>query len=232
MKWLLPAAIYTAIRQADPALAAQVFAPASTYLIDDPRTPPGAGGIGVARYRSFAQLRADLAVRAIAPGYTRLLYDPEAWAFTPKAEQRNPWKYLQQFGQCAHRHGYRVLAAPARDLGGVAVPGTRAGETLEDWYLRTELGGAAARYSDLLDVQAQALTLAGTQYERFVDAAARQARNANPYATLLAGISTTYGTAAQMAAAARSVQDTVAGYWLNASSDTLDTARAFLRLMA
>jgi len=83
-----------------------------------------------------------------------------------------------------------------------------------------------------VDIQAQALTLDQAAYTRFVAAAATQARTANPYAVRLAGISTAYGSAEQMAGAAQAVE--AGGYWLNVPGPHPDFAKAvaFLKLMA
>jgi hypothetical protein len=86
------------------------------------------------------------------------------------------------------------------------------------------------------DIQVQAVTLDLPAYGAFVREAGRDALDANPYCKVLAGVSTRYGTAAEMAAAARSV--TVAGYWLNCPNPTpgkpnpdVGKACEFLRLM-
>ncbi len=83
-----------------------------------------------------------------------------------------------------------------------------------------------------MDIQAQALTLDQAAYTRFVAAADTQAHSANPYVIRLAGISTAYGTAQQMAGAAQAVD--VGGYWLNVPGPHPDFAKAaaFLKLMA
>jgi hypothetical protein len=64
----------------------------------------------------------------------------------------------------------------------------------------------------MVDIQAQALTEYPT-YQPFVRQAKPQALQANPYCRVLAGVSTHYGKAEQMAAAAKSVK--VNEYWLN-----------------
>ena len=100
------------------------------------------------------------------------------------------------------------------------------------WYLRTGIAGCAARHADLVDIQAQALTLDSAAYSNFVATAAGQIRDANAHAIRLAGVSTAYGSAGQMAAAAQAVR--VDGYWLNVPGPNPDFAKAatFLTLMA
>src|SRR6266568_457731 len=77
-------------------------------------------------YDSYAQFAADLQSGAISHAYKWVLYDPEEWPQTPTAEQLNPIKYLAQFGQLAHAHGYKVTAGGLDDL----VP-VRVGELAE-----------------------------------------------------------------------------------------------------
>jgi hypothetical protein len=232
VRWLVPGNIITQIQATDPA-AARVL-DIGTFTIEDPagRNLTYTGATPVARYRSFAQFQADLKTRTIDPAYRWVLYDPENWPDTPVSEQLDPWTAMQDFGQYAHAHGYRVISAPARDLGNVATGNPKLrGEDLNAWYLRTGIPVIAGRYADVVDIQAQAVTLDLPAYDAFVREAGRDALDANPYVTVLAGVSTRYGTALEMAAAARSV--TVAGYWLNVPGPDPGVGKAceFLRLM-
>ena len=210
-------------------LAADPQAPLPAYSLGPPDAAPLIG-IEVARYRSLAAFQAD---RTIDQAYRWVLYDPERWDDTPAEEQADPWTWLPRFGQYAHARGYRVIAAPARDLGdvaGTAMP-RHIGEDITAWYTRTGLAGVAARHADIVSIQSQALAEYPTAYEAFVNYGIAQAKYANPYVKVFAGLSTKYGTAAQMAAAARSVK--VDGYWLNVPGPAPDIAKAveFLRLM-
>jgi hypothetical protein len=162
------------------------------------------------------------------------MYDPESWQDTPVAEQVDPCAAMQSFGQLGHSAGYRVILTPARDL--ALVPNTfvpkQPGEDISAWYLRTGIAGCAARYADVIDIQAQALTLDQAAYTAFVEAASAQATAANPFAIQLSGVSTRYGTAEEMAGAAQAVD--VGGYWLNVPGPNPDFAKAaaFLKLIA
>ncbi|HEX7995714.1 MAG TPA: hypothetical protein VF506_17465, partial [Streptosporangiaceae bacterium] len=155
----------------------------------------------------------------------------ESWDQTPPAEQADPWTWLPRFGQYAHAHGYRVIAAPARDLGNVkdSVRPRQPSENLNVWYIDQQLARYAASHADVIDVQAQALTEDTSAYAEFVTDAKTQARQANPYVRILAGVSTRYGTAPQMATAARSVH--VDGYWLNMPDGDAGKACEFLQTM-
>jgi hypothetical protein len=215
-------------------LAADPNAPAPAYSLGPPsQVPPLPLGIPVARYRSLDAFQIDATGQLVDDRYKWVLYDPENWADTPVEEQQDPWMWLPRFGQYAHAHGYRVICAPARDLGNVANSANPkvAGEDLETWYLGSSVAFFGAQHADIIDIQAQALTEDPAHYALFVKAAAIQAKNANPYVKVFAGISTRYGTAAQMTAAARSVH--VDGYWLNVPGPDPDIGKAveFLHLM-
>jgi hypothetical protein len=203
------------------------------FVLSDPHAPAPTG-TPVARYRSLATFQADVRAGAIHKAFRWVLYDPESWADTPVPEQVDPCAAMQSFGQLAHSFGYRVILTPARDL--AMVPNTavqkRAGESISAWYLRTGIPGCAGRHADVIDIQAQALTLDELAYTAFVGEASAQAMAANPFAIRLSGVSTRYGTAEQMAAVARAVD--VDGYWLNVPGPNPDFAKAveFLQIMA
>jgi len=220
--------------QLSPAVASHFFnTPASYATGPSTTTSPVSDGFttaGVLVYNSYAQFAADLASHAIAPSYTWVMYDLEYWAATPLAEQQNPAAYMQQFGQLAHAHGLQVIEAPGRDLGlvpGAACPLTR--ENLDHWYLRCNIPGAAAANADMIVVQDQVNTTNPAEFDYLYTTARAQAQAANPAITADAEVSTTYGTAAQMATAAKSAR--ADGIYLNATTGTLGRASAFLRTM-
>src|SRR6266566_403538 len=177
------------------------------------------------------QLSPAVASHAIAPAYTWVMYDLEYWAQTPLAEQQNPAAYMQQFGQLAHAHGLKVIEAPGRDLAlvpGTACPPAR-GDNLDHWYLRCDIPGAAAADADLLVVQDQVNTTNPAEFDYLYTTARTQAQAANPAITTDAEVSTTYGTATQMATAAKSAN--ADGIYINATTNTLGKASSFLRIM-
>jgi hypothetical protein len=234
IRWLGNSDIIRQILEADPNAPGPTWSlgPSTIYA---PKAVSGRTdiGTGVARYRSFDEFQAEVKTSTIDGNYHWVLYDPENWADTPVEEQQDPWTWLLWFGQYAHAHGYRVICAPARDLGLVvdsAMP-KLTGEGLTQWYLRTAIAAFAAPHADILSVQSQALTEDPVGYAAFVNAARQQAKTVNPYVKVFAGISTRYGTAAQMATAARSVH--VDGYWLNVPGPDPDIGKAveFLHLM-
>jgi len=232
MRWLIADYAYRALMNRGGAVAAAIGGD-SAFVLRPPNLEPGGPGTGVARYRSFAAFRNDLDADAIDPVYRWVLYDPESWPDTPKAEQADPPRYMQEFGQLAHSRGYRVIMTPARDLA-FCDPDRVPARGASAWYLDVGMAETAAEYGDVVSIQSQALTEDLTGYAKFVSAASRQVRDRNPYALRLAGVSTTYGTAAQMAAAAKSVKSVEAdGFWLNVPGPNPDYAKAaeFLRLV-
>jgi hypothetical protein len=182
-------------------------------------------------YTSYAQFESDLQNGAISTGYKWVLYDPEMWSQTPVNEQQNPALYLKLFGQLAHANGYNVIEAPARDL--AQVPGSSCpelpGENLDHWFVRCNVAGAAAAYSDVFVLQDQVNTTNVTEFDSFFNATHSQALAANPQIQMDAEVSTNYGTADQMAAAAQSVN--ADGYYINATTPTIAQADQFLQEM-
>lgn len=185
----------------------------------------------VLNYTSYAQFADDIQNGVISPSYKWVQYDPEMWSQTPVNEQQNPALYLKLFGQLAHASGYNVVAAPARDL--AQVPGSAcpelAGENLDHWFVRCDIAGAAAAYADVFVLQDQVNTTNLAEYDYLYNTTASQALAANPQVQVDAELSTNYGTAGQMAAAAQSVS--AAGYYINATSTTIGQADQFLQEM-
>lgn len=155
-----------------------------------------------------------------------VLYDNEHWSFTPVNEQRHPAAYMRKFARLAHQHGLKVIEAPARDL--MAVPGgdctRQQGQTTDKAYLACRIP-RDARFADIYEIQAQADQPTASGYARFVKAARRQARAANPHIVLLAGLTTDRGgSAAQILACWKVTSKLVAGYWMNTNAGTVRVA--------
>ncbi len=178
-------------------------------------------GQEVADFRSYAELKKMIRQRAIAAGIRWVMYDNEQWSLTPADEQADPVRYEQLFGQLAHRHGYKVILAPAQDL----VPGFdknsfRAGKAVWQAYLSMGLAAASARAADIYEIQAQPYEMSVYRsqhaYADFVTAAAAQARAANPGVVIYAGLSTQrVSSAAQLLQDYEATRAMVDGYWLN-----------------
>jgi hypothetical protein len=233
--WVLTGWNIHQLNQLSPATASHFFNTPSSYatgpLASTSPVNDGFATTGVLVYTSYAQFAADLTNHAISPAYTWVMYDPEYWAQTPLNEQQNPALYLQQFGQLAHANGLKVIAAPARDLAmvpGATCPQAR-GENLDRWFLRCNLPGAAASSADMVVIQDQVNTTNLAEFDYLYSTARAQAQAANPQIITDAEVSTTYGTASQMATAAKSAH--ADGIYLNATTPTLGKAKAFLHIM-
>jgi hypothetical protein len=156
-------------------------------LASDP-TPAGWRATATERWGSYARFAADVAAGSV-PSYVSVVhYDNESWSQTPPGEQLHPAVYERKFCSLAHRNGWRCYTGPGQDLcGALTHP---AGETYARCYLDLDLAGEAARYADVIDIQAQALEPAGARaYGNFVRRAAAQARAANPNVVVLGNLS-------------------------------------------
>ena len=162
-------------------------------------------------FSALGELEQAVSGGRLPRGTRAVLYDPEAWAFTPAAEQRNPAQAARRALHLAHAHGLRLIVAPALNLTTVRpASGPR-------WqqFLDLGLAGAMAKVADVIELQAQSLERDTSSYAAFVRAAARQARAANPQVTVLAGLSTnppgTAVTSQQLTAVIRATSGWSAG---------------------
>jgi hypothetical protein len=194
------------------------------------RTPVQSGyaTTPVLTYTSYAQFQSDLSSGAITYPYKWVMYDPEDWAATPVNEQQDPVKYMTLFGQLAHANGLKVIQAPALDLGSVtgSVLPRLAGESINAWYLRVNIAGAAAAAGDIYLLQDESnITVAGGEYASMFNTAESQAQTANASARVFSEVSTVNGTAAQMATAAQSISPN--GYYVAAAGNISQTDQFF-----
>jgi hypothetical protein len=184
----------------------------------------------VLAYTSYARFSSDIRSGAIHYHYKWVMYDPENWSATPVGERQAPIKYMALFGQLAHAHGLKVIQAPALDLGGVtgSVLPRHQGESINQWYVRVNIAGAAAAAGDIYVLQNESNTTAGGQYTSMFNTAASQARAANSSVLVFSEVSTVNGTAAQMATAAKSIRPD--GFYVAAAGKIAQTLQ-FFRLM-
>ena len=189
-----------------------------TYLIrpSGAAAPPVSGALATVTFADYNTLRKALTGSGLPAGTRAVLYDNEDWSFTPSAQQRQPAKYEELAANLVHAHHLLFITAPAVDLTNVLAPHQADHYAA---YLRLGLAASAARYADAMDIQAQgSITSLGT-YRPFVEAAAAQARRANPRVIVVAGLSTNPSgqrvTSAQFTAAFNAVRQYVSGYWLN-----------------
>jgi hypothetical protein len=227
--WLMGAGTLAGIHAADPATTSAVLNAPTTYgagssLSGNP-IQPGLAATPVLSYSSYAQFSSDIQNSRISFPYQWVMYDPEEWAQTPVNEQQHPARYMTLFGRLAHAHGLKVIMAPAMDLGYVpgAVTPRLPGETIVHWYIRANIGGAAAAAGDIVNVQAESQTTNLQQYDALFNTATVQAHAANPAVQVFAEVSTVNGTVAQMTAAAESVSPD--GYYLAAPGATAQAAQ-------
>jgi hypothetical protein len=215
--WLLSRSALAQVA-GDPTIRA-VLERSRVYEILRPGQRPLArfGAIPVVIFPAISALAAAVATRRIPAQARSLLYDPEAWSFTPAAEQRAPVQAATRAAALARAHNLGLIVAPALDLTSVLAPHGRAPRWRQ--FLDLRLAASFAKTSSVVGLQAQSLERDTAAYAGFVGAAARQARAANPRVTVVAGLSTNPPGAPvsskQLLAAIRATRYTVEGYWLN-----------------
>jgi hypothetical protein len=151
----------------------------------------------------------------ILPGKFRaVLYDNERWPATPAVEQRAPAHYEDLVSRLLRQHGLTYIATPSPDLTLTKNPHL---DTFSA-YLNMGLAGMAARYANVLDLQAQVRETDLPVYRAFVQTAVAQARAVNSHIAVVVGIRTNPGSVAMYQA----YQATVGlgeGYWLNVNGN-------------
>lgn len=177
---------------------------------------PGVSAVVTEAFPSYAQMAATVAGGSLLPGVRALLYDPEHWTRTPRAEQRNVRRYLAEAVTLARRHGLRIILTPGLDLVRVLLP--RMHGTAAARFLASGVEAAAAG-ADVVDVQAQSLEAHPAAYARFVERAAHQVHRRNRLAVVIAGLSTNPPdgpvTAGVIERVVEAVEGGVRGFWLN-----------------
>jgi hypothetical protein len=189
-------------------------------ILRDEQPQPGFNANSVVAFPSAAALRRRVRSGELPPGTYAVLYDGEAWPFTPVEEQSNPVGAARRAAQVAHAHGLRVIVTPSLGLIRVLRPETQ--EPLWRGFLRLNLAGRMARTADFFELQSQSLERNTATYSKFVRTAASQARAANPQVKVLAGLSTNPAgpavTVQQLTDAIQATRSIVDGYWLNIPS--------------
>ena len=232
--WIMTAGNVQSLRAADASTASYFFNTPVAYgagasLVKTPvqarySTTP------VLSYTSYARFSSDVRNGAIRYPYKWVMYDPENWSATPVGERQAPVKYMALFGQLAHAHGLKVIQAPALDLGtvtGSVLPRHR-GESVNQWFVRVNIGGAAAAAGDIYLLQNESNTTVKGQYAPMFNTTESQARAANSNVLVFSEVSTVNGAAAQMATAARSISPD--GFYVAAAGKIAQTLQ-FFRLM-
>lgn len=171
----------------------------------------------VITFTSATALEQAILGRALPARTYGVLYDPEAWSFTPASEQRDPLQAAIRAAAAARAHGLRLIVAPALNL--TKVLESSGSEPRWRAFLELNLAGRLARIASVIDLQAQSLERNTATYTAFVRAASSQARATNPTIEVLAGLSTNPPgepvDAQHLQAAIQATRSTVNGYWLN-----------------
>jgi hypothetical protein len=230
--WSMTAGNVQSLSGVDASVTSYFFNTAAAYgsgasLVKTP-VQAGYATTPVLLYTSYAQFQSDLSSGAITYPYKWVMYDPEDWASTPVNEQQDPVRYMTLFGQLAHANGLKVIQAPALDLGSVtgSVLPRLAGESINAWYLRVNIAGAAAAAGDIYLLQDESnTTVAGGEYASMFNTAESQAQTANASVKVFSEVSTVNGTAAQMATAAQSISPD--GYYVAAAGNIPQTDQFF-----
>jgi len=179
--------------------------------------PPAWKAAIFASFSKFGAIRNALESGKLDPDVSGIMYDYERWQFTPADEQRNPAGYIKQAADLVHAQGLQFLTAPAVNLVAAIAPDDRGPRY--DAFVRLGIAADAARYADVVDIQAQGSERNSAFYANFVRQAAAQAREANPKVLVLAGISTQPSgqqvTADDVLRAIAVTRDSVDGYWFN-----------------
>jgi hypothetical protein len=215
LTWMLTRAALASVLS-DPAARSRLDGAPVYEILHTGQSPlAAAGAVPVVAFPALGDLAQAVSGGGLPAGTRAVLYDPEAWPFTPVTEQHDPAKAARQALRLAHAHGLRLIVAPALNLTTLRpASGPR-------WqqFLHLGLAGAMAKEADVVELQAQSLERDTSSYATFVHAAARQARAANPRVTVLAGLSTNPPgaevTSQQLTAAIRATSGVVSGYWLN-----------------
>lgn len=202
-------------------------------VFDTPRTnemgrlQPGWSAQHTTTFPSFAQFQSSV---ASVPSDSWVIYDDEAWSFTPPAEQREPATYMDRFVTLAHQHHVKVILTPAVDLVKSMACGAGAASLWQGYLDRCRVPAlAAAAHPDAFEIQAQGFENSDLPaaancgcYPWFVLQAATQARSAAPTLAVYAGLSTNHSghvsTGAVLYQDVLATQTGVVGYWLNVAT--------------
>lgn len=219
LRWILAGSALQKLEAAGgTSLARQAFGDARTFLVVArmDQIPAGWGSVPTTTFSSYRDLSAAVGSGGLDPRVRAIMYDNEAWQFTPADEQRDPASYAAMAAADVHRRGLLFISAPAVDLVTVLRPGQ---PSRYQAYLDLGLAASGARSADVFDIQAQGTQNDPGEYAQFVTGAAQQARAANPSVTVLAGLSTgpsgQQTSPQQLLAAVTATRGIVDGYWLN-----------------
>jgi hypothetical protein len=116
LQWMTTRRALSQLR-ADPVLAAELSR-APVYEILQPGEKPltRSGTVPTVTFSAVSALSRALAGGQLPAGTKAVLYDPEAWSFTPAAEQRQPVRAAAKAASLARAHHLKIIIAPALNL--------------------------------------------------------------------------------------------------------------------
>lgn len=239
VSWILEGSSLQALREHNAGLARRFFDNPETFVIgtagDQNMVPQGYRAIPTRAYTSLRAFETDLHYGRIAPPIGAVIYDPEAWARTPIAEQHAPVAAMRRFARLAGKWGYGQILAPGRDLAlGDGACAKRDGELLDAAYLRCGLTGGAIGAEDFV-IQAAPVELAVGRLHRLLRGARSQLRRIAPDVGGFASLSTDPPESTErlwpidLLRAARLELAHVPGLMFNFNPQTVDLAASFLR---
>lgn len=193
----------------------QFFDNPHTYVIGT--MPTGWQSSSTLSFTSVADLQKAFARNVIPASVQAILYDDEAWQFTPVSEQQHIASAVKEAADLAHSHHKLLIAAPATDLVRVLDPHGQGDNYAR--FLSLGIIKDAALSADSVEIQAQGSEASLTTYTQFVHEASAQAKAAHAQVVVLAGLSTNPDgqkvTGQQLTAAFQATRREVSGYWLN-----------------
>ena len=216
--WIVPEWAVRLLQQAGlpGSLVGSFFDNPNTFLIDSNDSQIAAelpNATRVARFTSFAAMQQAFTARTVPARDRAVMYDCEAWSFTPPNEQAQPVAFAARAQALAHQHNMTFIFTPGTNLAAASGGGSKYRN-----FVAENLAGQSAPVSDVLELQAQQAE--GTpDFLPFVTSGVRQARSANPAVVVLIGISTNplgrAVTSRDLLGALTSTRSMVDGYWLN-----------------
>lgn len=177
----------------------------------------GVSAADVYVFPSAAALEQAVDEDQLPAGTYGVLYDPEAWPFTPPDEQRHPVQAAARAAKVAHAHGLKLIVAPALDL--TKVLDSRGSSPRWQRFLGLNLLSGMGRVADVVELQSQSLERSASVYAKFVREATAQVKAARHSTRVLAGLSSNPSgrpvSSLDLTNAASAVRSVVEGFWIN-----------------
>jgi hypothetical protein len=222
--WLIGQTGLNALRIRDSKLAYHYFNHSTSFVIG--AAPKGWNTTPVRLYESYTELTGPMTP------YKYVIYNPEYYGEdytkTPLIEQQHPTAFLDAFATLAHRHGKKVIAAPARDLMAQKTADYSSATHNEDAdtaFLNARIPAACAT-SDIFHLQNQANQDDLVTFRALIDGSSAQLPTGFP---MWCGLTTLRSdTVAEMVAAYHAALPRCTGFWLNTNTATIALAEAFL----